>query len=226
MMTPLWRRPCGIICGMSNTALPPAFHLVASSLTAGLHIKAELSLAGAAPMLLAIGPIADGGVAHATQKTPALTVRGQLHVKGQSYALDGATACVDSSNGLLARHTEWRWACAQRLDVGFNLQNGYFGAHENALWLHGALIPLGAAHFEFDPERPMDPWRVSSADGLLDLTFSPEGARHEDRHLGVAASHYIQPIGSFSGWVRASADAPPYAVSGLLGVTEDHRSTW
>jgi hypothetical protein len=193
---------------------------------AGLELQAELSLLDAAPMLLAIGPIEHGGVAHATQKTSALSVKGDVYVNGRRYALDQAIASVDSSNGLLARNTDWRWACAHDKAVGFNLQSGYFGAHENALWLHGALIPLGAARFEFDPKRPLAPWRVRTDDGLLDLSFSPEGARQEDRNLGIAASHYIQPVGTFSGMVKAASDAPPYAVSGLLGVTEDHQSRW
>ncbi len=193
----------------------------------GLQLEAEIDLSSAAPLLLAVGPIAHGGgLAHATQKSSALALRGQLHVKGQTYALDGATACLDASNGLLSRHTDWRWASAHRADVGFNLQSGYFGAQENALWLDGQLIALDAAQFEFDVMQPLQPWRVWTVDGLLDLQFRPEGARQQDRNLGIAASHYVQPIGFFSGWVRPSAEAPARRVEHLLGVTEDHRSTW
>ncbi|MCV2355268.1 DUF2804 domain-containing protein [Paucibacter sp. B2R-40] len=195
--------------------------------TAGIDLQAELSLTDAAPLLLAIGRIENGGVAHATQKSPALTVKGLLKVDGHaSFSLDDAIASVDASNGLLARNTDWRWACAHSTEVGFNLQNGYFGANENALWLQGELIPLGAARFEFDPKCPLEPWHVSTDDGLLDLSFSPEGARQEDRNLFIAASHYIQPVGTFSGMVKASKDALPFAVKGLLGVTEDHQSRW
>ena len=204
----------------------PSDTLSLSVQTAGIALQAELNLAEAAPMLLAIGRIGNGGVAHATQKSPALRVSGLLHVKGRRYSLDDAVASVDASNGLLARNTDWRWACAHRADVGFNLQNGYFGANENALWLQRELIPLGAARFAFDPKQPMAPWHVSTEDGLLDLHFSPEGARREDRNLLFAASHYIQPIGCFNGWVKASSAAPPYAVKGLFGVTEDHQSRW
>lgn len=194
--------------------------------TSGLNLQLEIDLSAAAPWLLAVGAIGTGGVAHATQKSSALPVRGQVQVQGQTFALDDSWASIDSSNGLLARHTEWRWACAHRAEVGFNLQNGYFGGNENVLWLNGQLIPLGAARFEFDAQQPLEPWRVSTEDGLLDLRFSPEGARQQNRNLLIAASQYIQPIGTFSGWVKPAADAAPYAVSDLLGVTEDHRSTW
>ncbi len=193
--------------------------------TRALRLEAELQLQAMAPPLLAVGPIA-GGLAHATQKTSALPVQGWAEAGGQRFGLDGAWAAVDASNGLLARDTAWRWASAHRPDVGFNLQQGYFGHQENALWLDGQPVPLAAAHFAFDATRPMAPWHVHTEDGLLDLTFTPEGARAADKNLGLAASHYVQPIGCFSGTVRASKTATPRQVRDLLGVTEDHRSRW
>lgn len=192
----------------------------------GLKIKAEINQAGASPFLTAIGPIANGGCAHATVKSSALDVKGSASVGNQTFVLDGGIASFDYSNGLLARDTEWRWASAHGRDIGFNLQQGYFGTYENVLWLDGALIPLGSARFEFDAKEPLSPWHVSTDDGLLDLSFQPEGARQESKNLVVAASYYIQPIGTFSGTVKASPDAPPQHVEQLVGVTEDHRSRW
>ncbi len=193
--------------------------------TRALRLHARLELAGMAPPLLAIGPI-DGGLAHATQKTTTLPVQGWAEAGGRRFTLDGAFAAVDASNGLLARDTAWRWASAQGRGLGFNLQQGYFGDRENLLWLDGQPVALGAARFEFDAARPMQPWRVRTDDGLLDLTFTPEGLRQHGRDLGFAASHYVQPVGRFSGWVRATATAAPREVQDLLGVTEDHRSRW
>ncbi len=191
----------------------------------GIDLEASLSLQQAPPFLLAVGPI-EGGMSHATQKSPGLPVKGHVSVAGQRFDLDGAMGCLDSSNGLLAHDTAWRWACAHGRDVGFNLQDGYFGNHENVLWLDRELIPLGAARFEFDASQPLKPWRVWTDDGLLDLSFQPEGARQQDRNLGFAASHYVQPVGTFAGTVKASQSAPPRVVTGLVGVTEDHRSRW
>ena len=137
-----------------------------------------------------------------------------------------STGSLDSSNGLLARDTAWRWASAHDRHLGFNLQQGYFGDQENALWLDGLLHPLGAAQFDFDPAQPLSPWRIHTDDGLLELQFRPEGARQDRRNLGVAASSYIQPVGTFHGWVRTAPDGPVIPIDGLLGVTEDHRSRW
>lgn len=195
---------------------------------AGLTLAATVSLADTPPFLLAVGPIGapGNGLAHATQKTSALPVRGWAQAGGQRFELEGAAASLDSSHGLLAHRTAWQWACAHRPGLGFNLQAGYFGAHENALWLDGQLIPLGAARFDFDVADPLAPWRVRTDDGLLDLDFQPEGARGEQRNLGLVASRYVQPVGTFSGHVKASVDAVPRPVHDLLGVTEDHSSRW
>ncbi len=195
-----------------------------------LKVEAQLDGSAAAPLLLAIGPIGRGGCAHGTQKSSALAVSGSVRAgePGRERVVDLADACasLDYSNGLLARRTAWKWASAHSPSLGFNLQQGYFGEHENVLWLDGQLIKLGAARFEYDRARPLASWRISTDDGLVSLNFVPEGLRAEDKQLGVAASHYVQPVGHFSGWVKAAADAPERPVNRLLGVTEDHRSTW
>lgn len=181
--------------------------------------------AGSTPPLLAVGPV-EGGSVHATQKSPGMPLGGEVRVKDGKYDLNGGVASYDYSNGLLARDTEWRWASAHGLDIGFNLQAGYFGGHENVLWLDGRLIPLGTAVFDYDRTDPMAPWHIRTEDGLLELHFEPEGMRHEDKNLLVAVSRYVQPIGSFSGWVKAAPDARPREIHRLAGVTEDHFSRW
>lgn len=191
----------------------------------GIALQAELALGAAAPFLLAVGPVA-GGVAHATQKSSALPVRGSLEVDGQRWDLSQAVGSMDYSNGHLPRRTAWQWANAHQPGLGFNLQSGYFGAQENALWLDDTLIPLGAAHFDFEPDVPLRPWHVRTDDGLISLRFVPEGGRETRRHYGVAASNYMQAVGCFEGVVRAHRDAPERRVSGVLGVTEDHQSLW
>jgi hypothetical protein len=194
-------------------------------LAGAFRLRLDLNLRAAPPVLVAVGqPV--GGVAHSTHKTSAVPVSGEVEVEGVRWCLDRATACLDSSNGLLARETAWRWASAHRPGLGFNLQQGYFGNHENALWLDGELIPLGPARFTFDSHKPMAPWRVATEDGLVDLVFEPQGARAADRQALIASSRYIQPVGLFSGTVRRSQDEPPVRVIDLLGVTEDHHSVW
>lgn len=178
-----------------------------------------------APLLLATGPV-QGGALHATQKSPGMPLSGEVRTWRDAYPLAGGVASFDYSNGLLARETSWRWASGHNLEMGFNLQAGYFGGHENALWLDGQVLPLAPAHFIYDPNDPMQRWHIFTEDDQLELFFTPEGARRQNRNMVVAASRYIQPVGTFSGWVRSGPDEPKRIVTQLAGVTEDHYSRW
>lgn len=219
-----WFRHLG--AGLRYAHLGASRYQLAVHIGKGLHIEAILDMHDAPAFLTAIGPIADGGCAHATVKSSALAVNGYATAAEKTFSLDGGVASFDYSNGLLGRNTRWRWASAHAPGLGFNLQQGYFGSHENVLWIDGQPIALGPAQFEFDPQHPLKPWHVHTQDGLLDLVFTPEGARQEQKNLIVAASYYIQPIGTFSGTVRASPHGPVRQVEHLVGVTEDHRSRW
>jgi hypothetical protein len=61
---------------------------------------------------------------------------------------------------------------------------------------------------------------------MVDLVFTPEGARREDKDLFVAQSFYVQPVGVFSGTIRPGPGAARLQISDLAGVTEDHRARW
>jgi len=189
-----------------------------------LEIDAEFG-PGASPLLLAAGPVARGSV-HATQKSSGLPLSGAVRTWREDYDLAGGVASFDYSNGLLARDTAWRWASAHNLELGFNLQAGYFGGHENALWLDGQLHALAPAHFLYDNSDPLSPWHIFTEDDMLELFFKPEGARRDNRKMMLASSRYLQPVGTFSGWVRSAPDQPKRIVTQLMGVTEDHSSRW
>jgi len=187
------------------------------------NFRIDAEYAGAGPRLLAVGPVFDGGAVHSTQKSPGLLLHGSADAGGQRFRLDGGVASYDYSNGLLGRRTAWRWISAQGRDVGFNLQSGYFGDAENALWLDGELIPLGALQCAIASDGA---WSIATADGLLDLRFVPEGTRRDNKQLLVASSRLLQHVGRFDGWVKAAPAAPKRAVSTLAGLAEDYRARW
>jgi hypothetical protein len=187
------------------------------------HFCIDAGYAGDGPRLLAIGPVFDGGSVHSTQKSPGLALRGSLEAGGRRYRLDGGVASYDFSNGLLGRRTAWRWISAHGRGIGFNLQAGYFGDAENALWIDDALVPLGALAVKVEPDGS---WTLLTGDGLLDLRFTPEGTRCDDKQLLVASSHMRQHVGRFDGWVRTAPEAPRRAITGLAGLAEDYRARW
>ncbi|SCK11884.1 DUF2804 domain-containing protein [Vogesella sp. LIG4] len=192
--------------------------------TTPLRLAAHITLPAADSVLAAIAPA--NWQAHATHKSGALACSGFAECNGERLALDGCQVSLDASNGLLARDTSWRWASAHAGPLGFNLQAGYMGDAENAIWLEGVPWRVGAAQFEFDAANPLAPWRIHTDDGAVALTFTPEGARSGDKNLLIASSRYIQPVGRFDGWLRHPHSGVLYPVEALAGVTEDHHSRW
>jgi hypothetical protein len=187
------------------------------------RFRIDAGYAGEGPRLLAIGPAFDGGSVHSTQKSPGLALSGQLEAGARRYVLDGGVASYDFSNGLLGRRTAWRWISAHGDGIGLNLQSGYFGDAENALWVDGELIPLGPVAVKVGLDGC---WSLRTDDGLLALRFRPEGTRCDNKQLLLASSRMRQHVGCFDGWVRAAPDAPRRAVAGLAGLAEDYRALW
>lgn len=188
----------------------------------GTTIELELDGAGLTP-LAAVCPV-PGGRLNVTHKEAALSAHGTAVVRGQRFALDGA-GFLDHTHGLLARRTTWRWAAAfghtdDGRPVGINLVHGFNEGLENAVFVGGKALGVGAATFHFDPARPSAPWKVTTDDGAVELTLEVEAVRSANVDLRVARSRYEQPIGGWSGRI---ADV---RVSNLLGVAEDHDALW
>lgn len=192
----------------------------------------ELLVAGGPPAVTVVAPV-EGGLVNVTQKRCGLLALGSLEAGGKRYRLDGGVGGVDYTQGVLARHTAWRWAfAAGRLQdgtpVGLNLVEGFNeGApecNENALWLGDRLFPLARARFEYDKNELLDAWRLRTVDGSVDLRFRPLYVHREERDLRVVVSHFAQPLGLFEGTVRA--DGRTYTLSGVPGVTEQQDMLW
>lgn len=192
--------------------------------TAQLRLAAHIALPRPDSVMAAIAP--GNWLAHATHKSTALSVSGFADCDSGHLDLAQSCASLDASNGLLARETDWRWASAHDHQLGFNLQHGYMGDAENAVWLDGVPHRVGAARFRFDPAQPLAPWEIDTEDGLVALTFTPEGLRRDNKNLLIAASRYIQPVGTFSGRIIHPQTGMAYPVAALTGVTEDHYSRW
>jgi hypothetical protein len=91
------------------------------------------------------------------------------------------------------------------------------------LWLDGQPVPLGTALFRYTPSDVRKEWRLSTADGVLDVRFLPDGLREENISLGVIESRFQQPFGRFEGTLQLQGRT--VRVSGS-GVVEQHWATW
>lgn len=199
--------------------------------TGGFRVNATLHTDGKVPTpICAIAP-AKGGLGNCTHKQPSLPVEGMIEYDGKVYDLNGYTAFIDHTRGILGREAAWRWVCAADPKIGINLVEGFNDSIENVVWVDGTIVPVGPVKIQFDEDNPLAPWTVrSEREGAVDLVFTPEGSRKEDIELVVARSHYLQPIGVFNGRIDPTKlgfpDLKPVEINRLVGVTENHATVW
>jgi len=194
--------------------------------------RGELLVAGGPPALTLIAPVEGDGLVNVTQKCGGLLALGSLEAGGKHFRMDGGVGGMDYTQGFLARHTSWRWAfAAGRLadgtPIGLNFAEGFnegAGDNESVFWVGDRLYSLGRARFEYDPKELLDPWRVTTTDGAVDLRFKPIYVHREEKDLRLVVSHFAQPMGLFEGTVRAGGRT--YMLSGVPGVTEEQDMLW
>ena len=211
-----------------------------------VEFEGEALVTGAPPPLVLVAPVSgqprsegDGSAlrrdgVNVTQKSVGLLASGRLEVGRRRYSLDGGVVGLDSTHGFLARHTRWNWAmgCGRLEDgtpLGFNLVAGFNevaegSAGENVLFLGDQLEPVRAAVFRFNAADPLDVWRIETADGTVQLTFRALHAHRDVRDLGLLRSHFVQPLGFFSGRLRFRGRDLTF--DELPGVTEDQDMLW
>lgn len=209
-----------------GASLGPSERSARSSRTDPFHVRLAVSDAVAPP----IGAIAQipGGLASATQKHLA-TAAGEIVVGNQRHLVDGASVAFDYTNGLLARHTSWRWALAlgsagDGRRVGLNLVQGFVGEAECALWVGDEIEPVGEAIMDLDVDDPMRPWTVRTTCGAVDLKFEPGAMHNQKRDMVLVKSRFLQPAGRFTGTIRSRGELLENL--DLLGVAEDQDLVW
>lgn len=169
-----------------------------------------------------------------TDKRSPVAVTGNLTLNGKTRELRSpeVLALTDWSAGYMRRDTFWSWAAsAATLEdgttFGLNLAAGVneTGFTENMAWIDEAPIHVGPVHFDYKEGDNQSPWRITSMDGIVDLTFNPEGYRDEKINGVVMGSLFTQLCGSFSGTITPPGKEP-VAVSGAPGFCEDHFARW
>lgn len=194
---------------------------------AGERLRCDLLVEGDLPGLTAIAPSRSRPF-NSTYKVVGLPVSGTLALDGEPLPVADACGALDFTLGYPPRETRWNWACL----VGTTADGRRFGlnavAHfnqdlENAMWLDGALVPLGETRFHPGHDRQRDIWQIATADENLKIVFEPEGARSETIRLGVVASRFVQPFGRFHGTLQDGGAA--VEIRGH-GVVEDHFARW
>jgi hypothetical protein len=168
-----------------------------------------------------------------TDKEAGISAGGTIKAGGAEYRLDPASASgiLDYTFGLPARETFWNWASgcgtgANGEKIAFNFAQGIneTGFTENVFWINGALTQVDTVNFIYDGRDMMSPWKLKSADGKVDLAFTPEGRRAKDLNFGFIKSYFCQPFGTFSGTLVEKEKK--YEIREVYGFTEEHMAKW
>ncbi len=126
-----------------------------------------------------------------TSKHQARPATGTLTVGDRKYRLgdnDAAWGVLDVGRGRWPYRTRWNWGGGAGpagdgrtigLQIGGKWTDGT-GFTENGVLIDGRLTKIGdELAWDYDWDRPLEPWRVRSSDGAMDLTLVPVHDRHE-----------------------------------------------
>lgn len=160
-------------------------------------------------------------------------VTGTLTRDGETLDLQALNASGhhDFSAGYMRRETFWNWAClsthADGRHIGLNLSCGVNETtfSENCLWVEDVMIPTGGVMFDYNRDDLMQPWRIRSLCGRVDMTFTPSGNHRERLNLGLFASNFNQLFGRFDGSLHLD-DGTTVAIKARYGFVEEQYAKW
>ncbi len=183
--------------------------------------------AGSAP--LSVSGLLPGGSLYTYKAV--FPVSGSVRIGDEDVTFDGARdlAIIDEHRSFLPYRTTWTWGTfAMRTDgglVGANFATRPIspGAEEeSALWFPGACEPLADITFTPHSDAPLSPRHIRSADGRLDVTFTPRARKEVKRQLGVFAVDYYALYGTYRGVVRGPEGE--HEAADVAGVCEEMRA--
>ncbi len=191
---------------------------------AAIKIDLELDGSKASAPLSVSSPLPGGSMYTHKLAYPA---SGTVTVGDRTYTFDPVRdlAILDEHRTVLPYRTTWLWGT-----FATNTPDGIVGANfayrpivpnteeESCLWTPGACEPLANITFKQESQDPLAPWKITSADGRLDVTFTPEDRKDVKHQLVVASIDYWQLVGTYTGTVSS------IEVSGVRGVCESMRA--
>jgi len=169
------------------------------------------------------------------RKINCLPVSGWVQALGQRFELAPGTALasLDWGRGVWEYNSFWVWASASgflpdRRTIGLNLGYGFgdtSAATENAIILDGKIHKLGQVDFKYDNRDFKAPWRMTSPDRRLDLTFTPFLERVAKTEALVLGSEVHQMFGRYNG-TAVTDSGETLRITDLIGWAEEHHARW
>lgn len=223
--TPNLASPWSFRAGAREWEIRPAERHVLVRFT-GKRIRTEFRIDRMFPGITAIAP-AGNRPFNMTHKVVALPTGGKMSVDGITRDFD-AYGALDWTLGYPPRRINWEWAClagksADGETLGINLVAQFNEGLENALFIDGKAIKVGAAHFTVGTDRAKDEWLIRADEPKLEIRLRPAGARRDNMNLLVVKNRFTQAYGSFDAILER--DGRPTKFTGY-GVAEEHFALW
>jgi hypothetical protein len=145
-----------------------------------------------------------------TRRSPWFIVEGVIQFGTAELVFNRGKAwgIFDWNRGVRPRADVRYWAAACGMAEGrqIGLSVGYGSADssqgtENAFFVDGKLHKLDQVTFHIPPSNWLSPWRFTSNDNRLEMSFSPHQERIERRRMLFYATTRRQVLGFFSGRV-------------------------
>ncbi len=168
------------------------------------------------------------------RKINCMPASGGFTIGGNRYEYSRSSdfGTLDWGRGVWTYRNRWYWGSAsgnlEGVPFGFNIGYGFSDrspASENTLFYRGRAHKIGEVTFHYDPADYLKPWRFTSSDTRLEMSFQPILDRTSETNLGIIRSSQHQVFGRFSG-TAVLDDGTRLAVKDLLGFAEDVYNRW
>lgn len=173
-----------------------------------------------------------------TSKHQARRVHGSLTTSSYARQIGGDRmdwATNDIGRGRWPYRAKWNWAGGSGatttgqtvgIQMGSKWTDGT-GVTENGIIIDGVVNKIGEElQWDYDPNEPMNPWRVHSQDGSLDLTLSPDYDKPSAINIGVLCNVGHQVFGTWAGTVPDENGGTLTLSDGVVGFAEEIAWRW
>jgi hypothetical protein len=163
------------------------------------------------------------------QKINCMGVSGTVRLGETTYDLtpNEAVATLDWGRGRWTYQNRWFWASASGFTnstpIGFNLGYGFSDRSqvtENALFFNNEVHKIDQVEFIIPKEGYDKPWKITSSDQRIELSFTPVADRATKSDFLIIKSIQHQVFGHFDGFMILD-DGIKVPIEHLAGFGED-----
>ncbi len=172
------------------------------------------------------------------QKINCMRAQGSATIGGKRYAFlpKNSFGVLDWGRGVWTYKNTWYWSSLSGeflgKKIGFNLGYGFGDtshATENMIFYDGKAYKVDEVVFDIPKNEKgkddfLSPWKITSNDGKVDLTFEPIINRKDHTNVLIIKSLQDQVFGRFSGVLKI--DNKEIKIDNLTGFAEKVRNKW